>query len=231
MSKLSPSRSKPNIIIVKNELLIKADPGFYPHHDYLVNLQNNKEVLTKLKRLLILNGLKRGDVIELEYFSNSDYQDYIFFNNGLEFIPTSSDIDEHGSVPSEFKVITEFPLSYWYGIMMYNSIVHIDKDVFSKQFDIDNIYTVSNIYNDSEYERDVYVLHLHYNNQTYYIMGRALVEWCSDKSINVVQNYTRKDFFNEVLTCSHFMFVCDEDVIPDGYDAHYVLVVPSFDLY
>ncbi len=84
-------------------------------------LSTSPEIMTVLRA----NNIRRGDIVHLEALG--EYRNegkYIF--DGERVIPLDSSRDEYGAVPSQFKVIDEFPTRYWVGVIEHNGIVHFD---------------------------------------------------------------------------------------------------------
>jgi hypothetical protein len=60
----------------------------------------------------IIDMMKRGDIIE--NVSQSGYRSQgVKFFNGINIIDQNEEIDDYGTVPGEFEIITQFPTGYW----------------------------------------------------------------------------------------------------------------------
>jgi len=92
----------------------------YPNKNY----KKTYDPLTKYP------NIKRGDVV---HFGDDNYRNnnkLIF--DGIKLIPLDTNIDDYGSVPSEFKVGKEFKPRHWvenYAID-HNSIIFLEPDLF-----------------------------------------------------------------------------------------------------
>ena len=73
-----------------------------------------KAFLNVILKYLLHNGndLRRGDIVWIEAFGNY-MNDGKFIFSGLILEDLDNDIDEYGSVPSNYEVISEFPITYW----------------------------------------------------------------------------------------------------------------------
>ena len=92
--------------------------------DYFdVNDYNNMIAWFHSTHDLIAAGLKRGDIIHnLDMGEYRNDGKFIYDGNTLAYLDYS--IDEYGSVPNSFHVLSEFPLYYWDKHIAHNSIVH-----------------------------------------------------------------------------------------------------------
>lgn len=63
----------------------------------------------------IINKLSRGDIIENIHDSGYGIEgaEGITFFDGEKIIQKCKSVDNYGSIPASFKVITEFPIDYW----------------------------------------------------------------------------------------------------------------------
>jgi hypothetical protein len=76
------------------------------------------------KKIAQLNNLKRGDLIKINdrTYRNND----TFIWNGDSIENFNFDIDEYGSIPDDYNVISEFPCSYWKRFRTHNNLVPFD---------------------------------------------------------------------------------------------------------
>lgn len=96
---------------------------------FLVEIQEYVNIFTinelEKKYPGIKEKMKRGDIIE--NVCESGYRsEGVYFYDGENVISQYHEWDDYGSVPIEFKVITEFPLHYWDNL--YENTLLINKD-------------------------------------------------------------------------------------------------------
>lgn len=151
--------------------LISLLPDDFPIEDYQDELYNdNRDILDKVlnKMLELKIDLVRGDLIcnGLNEYRN----DGVCIFNGEKIIPLNYEIDDYGSLPSEFTVINDnVPIRYWEDSEKYKGIDHnchiwfdIDDDIrkqLVENIDIDKyctIYTTFILNNKKYYIIDVY---------------------------------------------------------------------------
>lgn len=121
---------------------LESTPLLEPYTEYLNELFNG-DLLSKvqiskfleiiLKHLLKIKAdLRRGDIVWIEAFN--DYRNdgkFIFSGKVLEQL--EFDIDEYGSVPSNYTVIDEFPIDYWIQVIDHNQIIWLNVDPYKDQ--------------------------------------------------------------------------------------------------
>ena len=90
-------------------------------------------VIDDLEKLYpgIIKAMKRGDIIE--NINESGYRSNgIRFFNGEKIIDQNTTIDDYGSPPIEFKVISEFSVGYWtygpYGSKEDHKAAYVNND-------------------------------------------------------------------------------------------------------
>jgi hypothetical protein len=108
----------PELVEMENEL---QDTGTEPDLNVLSNI-----IYKLIKELPLL----KGDVIFLGW--SDDYRNegkYIW--NGTRVNALDSNIDEYGSVPSEFT-FPEFPLDHFFGSIDHNSIIWLSSDTMKE---------------------------------------------------------------------------------------------------
>lgn len=77
--------------------------------------------------------LRRGDIISLyrDWYQNNGVG--IWNGTSLVDLAYDTEINEYGYVPSEFLVITEFPILHWSQIIVHNSLVPFNQAMFMTQ--------------------------------------------------------------------------------------------------
>lgn len=130
-----------------------------------------KELNIGLRYLLDNNvELKRGDLISFE--SAETYRnDGLCIFDGQKIINLQHRTDEYGHLPSQFKLLTEFPLDYFHGKSDRRRIVHnttmwLDMDTFREQM-LENVRFDDELTKDGEYMMYTSIKH---DGKTYYIV-------------------------------------------------------------
>jgi hypothetical protein len=79
--------------------------------NFIITLKSDSNALNSLKQLIPIGNLTRGDLINIrnehEFYDEYSYLIY----DGQNILPLDSKTDS-GMIPSQFSVITEFPLHY-----------------------------------------------------------------------------------------------------------------------
>lgn len=106
--------------------------------DIIIDYLNNNPLV---KDHLILNNIKRGDILNIGTSENDDGK---FIYDGkkivkLDHYKSISNILQF-SIPSQFQVINEFPINYWNDLNLKSPIVNFNTDKFTDLL-IKNLYT------------------------------------------------------------------------------------------
>jgi hypothetical protein len=134
------------------------------------NVENPKKRLELKNELLKYVDLKRGDIITLlprkEFYRNEG----LLFYNGSEIIDPCYDYEPYGSVPIEFKVISEFHPKYWSNYINDNNhLVSFDQTLIENQINKSNVYVHELrkvFYGDEDDDFGLGVIKIH-NNEYY----------------------------------------------------------------
>lgn len=151
-------------------------------------------------------GIKRGDIVKFcRYFvKQSNSQEGFSLFDGTCLIPLipkrthsylkGSNEIEPLQIPEEFKVINEFPITYWESFFVYDNVT-FNVFPFIKQIEKNMKYTLSGLkssfVNDDEYIKN-------------YILERLQVYLCNDLSL-IVYDYCVDQY--------HVKFIFSEDVL------------------
>lgn len=74
--------------------------------------------------------IRRGDTI---CFGGRKYRNEgVWIWDGKKIIPLDTDIDDYGSVPTEFKVGKEFAPDHWSKIIEHNCLIHLEDELFDQ---------------------------------------------------------------------------------------------------
>ena len=78
-------------------------------------------------------NLRRGDIISLyrDWYQNNGVG--IWNGTSLVDLAYDTEINEYGYVPSEFLVITQFPILHWSQIIVHNNLVPFNQAMFMTQ--------------------------------------------------------------------------------------------------
>lgn len=91
---------------------------------------NNRERLNLKMDLIFQYAItrfspKRGDLIGFECAGYRNTELYIFDGKSIIDLEDDDHLDEYGYIPKQFKVITEFPITYWTDRIGHNNYVWI----------------------------------------------------------------------------------------------------------
>lgn len=131
-----------------------------------IKLENDAVERAQIKNNMIKDGynLVRGDILVLLFLDPGYRNDGLMIYDGDNIVKLDDVLDEYGSVPSQFKVITEFPILYWSEIIGHNMIVHFDLKSVGLVATLDQIYTIDTT-NPIEYKKQyVYLFEYNRNN-------------------------------------------------------------------
>jgi hypothetical protein len=93
-----------------------------PEHEGIISISELEEKYPDIKEKMM-----RGDIIE--NVSKSGYRSQgVYLYDGENVINQYIGYDDYGSVPIEFKAITEFPLHYWDKPYRYTYYLEINND-------------------------------------------------------------------------------------------------------
>ncbi len=110
-------------------------PANYNCHD---DKKYAKDITTYIKKcqnngIMDINMLRRGDVIRMTRDVYRNDATYIW--DGEKALEMNSKIDEYGTIPTCFNVLTEFPITFWDKIRAHNNIVPFDYNVMNDTLD------------------------------------------------------------------------------------------------
>ena len=97
-----------------------------PDEEELLPLLNTKNIKRQINQSG--NQLKRGDLIAPK--SDLYRNDNIFIYDGKKFILLNYEVDDYGSVPAQFKAVSEFPIDYWVNRIDHNYHINADPKKF-----------------------------------------------------------------------------------------------------
>jgi len=88
-------------------------------------------------------NIKRGDLIR---FTKDGIQEHGYRNEGVwiwdgqKLCQLDTNIDDYGSIPSNFKVGKEFKIDHWLGKISHNAIIWLEDELYStiKFYEINN---------------------------------------------------------------------------------------------
>lgn len=153
--------------------LTKNNEDFdYPYSDEVLEAINNI-LLPKIKEENKgYEYINRGDILHIrdETYRN----DGKFIYNGVEFIRLDDEVFDYGSIPSNFPVISMYPIRYWSDLISYGNFVYIDRSKLKfKLSDIKNKKVpkkiLNNLFDPATVMDDLYV-EFSYKNYKYHIL-------------------------------------------------------------
>lgn len=83
--------------------------------------------------------VRNGDIVQLEFFDYRNSGTMIYHGSERKITTLDEEIDEYGSLPKNFT-IRDFPVKYWEGRIVHNSIVNITPELRSALSKLDTSY-------------------------------------------------------------------------------------------
>lgn len=123
----------------KAKMFIVSDEEYHVDGAFSENVNQNDFIqFQKFIPGLLLQGLKRGDIIHFETFGDT-YNDGKCIYDGEEIVNLCYDryildtkrYNDYGGIPKEFKCIEEFPINYWNDILIFRWI-NVDLNLIKK---------------------------------------------------------------------------------------------------
>jgi len=110
--------------------LIEIDIGLNPEDDDLSLYSPTDAELVDIntRALPLLEGIRRGDVVHFEEFSDYRNEGKLIYD-GAKLISLNYEFDDYGCLPPEFTV-NEFGSQYFLETIDHNSIVHAKFDSY-----------------------------------------------------------------------------------------------------
>lgn len=144
----------------KRAKTIKIEPNqIYIDVEDFSEISNNPKILRELFNKIHDLGYKpkRGDVVIMKQFSGYRNNGILIYD-GEKLRSLEFDIDDYGSVPKSMKVITEFPINYWEGIILHNKIVHFDITTLIPSLTVNNLYKFTEENDSNKKNNRVYIV-------------------------------------------------------------------------
>jgi len=196
----------------------KALVYLYTHPKHVHDLESGYGRISEKIKLLNQNmtqfdDLRRGDIVIMTNIAGYR-NDGLFIFDGTEVIHLAWEPDDYGTIPIQFKVPEDFPITYWEDIILHNAYVPFDFVKWSDQLQA-NFTSIEfetpkkrTSYTSGKFQAKLYHSFFTYKDEKYYVICNNLDE----QNTNVSGSYvTKSEFMSQLKDRKYLSYIFDDD--------------------